>query len=278
MQTIATIAELRRARAALSGSLGFVPTMGYLHAGHMELVRRAKAENAHVAASIFVNPTQFGPNEDFAKYPRAFRRDSELLKQAGCDLLFAPQPEEIYPPGFDGYIDVGQVAQPLEGARRPGHFRGVATVVAKLFNIVQPTRAYFGQKDAQQVAVVKRMVRDLDLPVEIVTVPTVREPDGLALSSRNVYLSAAERQAALCLSRSLNKARDLWAKGERDAERLRQVVHGEIAAEPLAHIDYISLADAETLQELTGMVTRPALLSLVVKVGQPHLLDNLLLS
>lgn len=278
MQVISTIAEFRRARAAIQGSLGFVPTMGYLHEGHATLARRARTENEAVAASIFVNPTQFGPDEDFAKYPRALEHDLALLEQEGVALVFHPTVAEMYSNGFDTFIDVGKVAQPLEGSRRPGHFRGVATVVAKLFNLVQPTRAYFGQKDAQQVAVIKRMVRDLDMPVEIVVVPTVREPDGLAMSSRNVYLDPHQREAALCLWRGLKRAQELWTRGQRDADALRESVRREIGSEELARIDYVSLADAESLEELHGKVTRPALLSLAVQVGQPHLLDNVILA
>ena len=277
MRTIATIADFRRARGALRGTLGLVPTMGYLHEGHMTLVRRARAENDAVAASIFVNPTQFGQGEDFQHYPRDVPRDLAMLEKEGVDLVFTPEAAEMYPPGAETFIDVGKVAQPLEGARRPGHFRGVATVVAKLFNIVQPERAYFGQKDAQQVAVIKRMARDLDFPLEIVVVPTVREPDGLAMSSRNVYLDPRQRQAATCLSRGMALAQQRWAGGERDADTLRAIVTKEIAREPLASIVYVSLADADTLQEFHGRISRPALLSLVVQVGKPHLIDNALL-
>lgn len=276
MRVIETVAELRSWRRSISGTLGLVPTMGYLHAGHLALVQRARAENAQVAVSIFVNPTQFGPGEDYDRYPRDTERDLVLLREAGVDVVYMPTPDEMYPPGFDTAIDVGGITARLEGASRPHHFRGVATVVAKLFNQVQPDRAYFGQKDAQQLLVVRKMVRDLDLPVEIVPVPTVREPDGLALSSRNVALTPAERTAALSLSRGLFTAQDRYRAGERDADVLRAVVSEHLAAEPLVEPDYVSLADAETLEELT-VVDRPALLSLAARIGQTRLIDNVLL-
>jgi pantoate--beta-alanine ligase len=268
-----TIAECRAARAALDADLGFVPTMGYLHEGHLALVRRARAECPSVAASIFVNPTQFGPREDFARYPRDPERDLALLEKEGVDLVFMPETEEMYPPGFDTWVEVGTITRRLEGRARPGHFRGVATVVCKLFNIVQPRRAYFGEKDAQQLRVVRKMVRDLNLPVEIVPVPTVREADGLALSSRNVYLSPAERQQALALSAALRLAQELVARGERRASVIRARMRRRIRQEPDARIDYVSVADAETLEELT-VVDRPALVSLAVRIGTTRLIDN----
>ncbi|MSQ25263.1 MAG: pantoate--beta-alanine ligase [Dehalococcoidia bacterium] len=277
MQTLHTIPDFRRAHAALAGSLGLVPTMGYLHEGHLTLVRRAKEENDHVAVSIFVNPTQFGPAEDLAAYPRDLDRDLALLRKAGVDLVFNPSPAEMYPPGQESMIDTGSVSQPLEGQRRPGHFRGVATVVAKLFNIAQAQRAYFGAKDAQQVRVIQRMARDLDVPTAIIVVPTVREPDGLAMSSRNVYLTPPERIAARCLSRGLRLAEAGYAGGERSADALREVVRQTIAAEPLVTVDYISLADSETLAELEGPLTRAALLSLAVRIGKARLIDNVTL-
>ncbi len=276
MQTFHTIAEFRRARRRITGDLGLAPTMGFLHGGHLALVRRARAENDAVAASIFVNPTQFGPAEDFKDYPRDLDRDLALLSQEGVALVFNPQPEEMYPPGHDTGIETGAVSMPLEGARRPGHFRGVATVVAKLFNIVQPARAYFGQKDAQQVRVIQRMARDLDFPLEIVVVPTVREPDGLAMSSRNIYLDAKERLAARCLYRGLTRAQERWAQGERDAGALRRLVAETIEAEPLAAIDYVSVADPD-LSELEGPVEGSALLSLAVRIGPARLIDNVTL-
>src|SRR5262245_19894789 len=213
--------------------------MGYLHAGHVSLVERARRENARVAASVFVNPTQFGPQEDLARYPRDLERDLALLAEAGCDLVFAPEVAEMYPPGFGSTVDPGPVAEPLEGARRPGHFRGVATVVAKLFGIVQPDRAYFGEKDAQQLAVIHRLARDLDLAVEVVGCPTVREPDGLALSSRNSYLDVDDRRAAPVLYRALRAARERWLAGERDAEALRGVMGEVLQGEPRARVDYL---------------------------------------
>ncbi|MCX7617810.1 MAG: pantoate--beta-alanine ligase [Tepidiforma sp.] len=271
-------AAMQRWRRAHPGDLGFVPTMGYLHDGHLALVRRSRAENPLTVVSIFVNPTQFGPGEDFERYPRDEVRDLALLREAGVDAVYLPSAAEMYPPGYQTYVTVERVTQRLEGAARPGHFRGVATVVLKLFNAVSPTRAYFGRKDAQQLRVIRRMVRDLDLPVEIVPCEIVREPDGLAMSSRNVYLSPAQRAAAPVVKRALDAAAAAWAAGERDAEALRRIVRGVIAAEPLAALEYVSLADDETLDELEGRVERPALLSLVVRFGSTRLLDNLELS
>jgi pantoate--beta-alanine ligase len=276
MDVVRSIAACRAVRRAAPGSWGCVPTMGYLHAGHLALVERARAENERVAVSIFVNPLQFGPQEDLARYPRDLERDLGLLVALGVALVFAPAPEELYPSGFATTIDAGPVAAPLEGAARPGHFRGVATVVAKLFNIVQPDRAYFGQKDAQQVAVIRRMTRDLDLPVRIVVCPTVREPDGLALSSRNVYLQGPERAAAPVLYRALGAARDDYAAGTRDAEALRARLRAVFAAEPLARPEYVSVADPETLAELDTVGPGGALLSLAVRIGATRLIDNLL--
>jgi pantoate--beta-alanine ligase len=273
VKVAATVADCRRLRAELTGSLGFVPTMGALHAGHLALVRRSRADNEHTAASIFVNPAQFGPREDFSRYPRDPQRDLALLEAEGVDLVFMPPVEEVYPPGFDTWVTVGVLARRLEGKFRPGHFRGVATVVCKLLNVVQPRRAYFGEKDAQQLRVVRAMVRDLDLPVEIVPVPTVREPDGLALSSRNVYLSADERRQALALSAALRLAQELVAGGERRAGVIRARMRRLIAAQPDARIDYISVADSETLAELRT-IDRPALISLAVRVGGTRLIDN----
>lgn len=277
MRVVHTIAEARAVRRALPGTWGFVPTMGYLHEGHLSLVRRARAENDRVAVSIFVNPTQFGPHEDYARYPRDLERDLRLLEPLGVDLVFVPSVEEMYPPGFQTWVIVEEVSRPLEGASRPGHFRGVATVVAKLFNILQPDRAYFGQKDAQQTVVIRRMVQDLNIPVEIVICPTVREPDGLAMSSRNTYLNPEERRAATVLFRALQAAKARYEAGERDAERLREAMREVIRAEPLARIDYVSVAHPETLQELER-VEGPALLSLAVYIGTTRLIDNLMLS
>jgi pantoate--beta-alanine ligase len=276
MQVVKTITEIRALRQNLKGSVGFVPTMGFLHEGHLALVRRAKAENSVVAVSIYVNPTQFGPREDFGAYPRDLDRDLGLLRKEGTDIVFVPLDDEMYPPGFSSWVDVEKVTEPLEGATRPGHFRGVATVVAKLFNIVQPTRAYFGQKDAQQAVVIKRMVTDLDMSLEVVIVPTVRERDGLAMSSRNVYLSPKERQAATVLFKALMLARQLRKAGEKDAEKIRRQMTECIRKEPLARIDYVSIADTERLEEL-DLLERPALASLAVKIGKTRLIDNILL-
>ena len=274
MRTVVTIRELRDWRAGARGAVGFVPTMGYLHGGHVSLVERARRENEAVVASVFVNPTQFGPGEDLARYPRTLERDQRMLAEAGCDLLFALAQAEMYPAGFETFVDVGSVATPLEGERRPGHFRGVATVVLKLFGIVQPHRAYFGEKDAQQLAVIRRLVRDLDVAVAVIGCPTVREPDGLALSSRNTYLSAEERRAAPVLHRALTAARERWDAGERDAEALRCAMSDVLAAQPLARIDYVSVADPDTLRECST-ATLPVLFSLAVLLGRTRLIDNL---
>ncbi|HEX8958717.1 MAG TPA: pantoate--beta-alanine ligase [Solirubrobacterales bacterium] len=276
MRVIETVAEMHEARSGLAGSVGLVPTMGFLHEGHLSLVRASRAENARTVVSIFVNPTQFGPSEDFATYPRDVERDLSLLRAEGVDLVYAPTVAEMYPAGYSTYVEVGGVTERLEGAARPGHFRGVATVVAKLFAAVQPTRAYFGQKDAQQCAVIRKMVADLSFALEVRVMPTVREADGLALSSRNVYLRPDERVAALSLSRGLFAARDAWASGERDAEKLRGTVRAAIAAEPLVRLEYASVADAATLEE-AATVDRPALISLAARVGRTRLIDNVVL-
>ncbi len=267
---------MKRLRLKLAEPVGFVPTMGYLHRGHLSLVRRARSENQSVIVSIFVNPTQFGPGEDFDRYPRDPQRDLTLLEKEGVDVVFMPSAEELYQPQFGSWVVVDKLAQRLEGASRPGHFRGVTTVCAKLFNIVKPTRAYFGRKDAQQMVVIRKMVSDLNMNLEIVTLPTVREPDGLAISSRNAYLNPGERQAATILYKALNQAKELWIKGETSAERLRQEITATIKKEPLAEIDYISIANAETLDELDE-VTSPALVSLAVKIGSTRLIDNVVL-
>jgi pantoate--beta-alanine ligase len=273
MKTVATISDVREWRRAGQGSVGLVPTMGYLHAGHLSLLEAARRENGRVAASLFVNPTQFGPTEDLSRYPRDLARDKRLLEGAGCDLLFAPEGGVMYPPGFEAAVDVGSVAATLEGARRPGHFRGVATVVMKLFGIFQPDRAYFGQKDAQQLAVIRKMTRDLDVTVEIRACPTVRETDGLAMSSRNVYLTPEERRAAPALYRALESARDRWAAGERNAEALRKTMQSALAGEARLRVDYVSVADPDTCRELE-MVDGPALLSLAAFLGKARLIDN----
>lgn len=276
MKTVTTLAELRTARAALNGSVGFVPTMGYLHAGHLSLVQRAKQDNASVVVSIFVNPAQFGPNEDLDAYPRDIPRDLQMLQDAGVDLVWLPTPEVMYPPGFQTWIDLEQITQPLEGGMRPGHFRGVATVVAKLFNAVGPDKAYFGQKDAQQVAVIRRMALDLNFPLEVVVGPTQREADGLALSSRNKYLSDAERAAAPVLYRALQAAQAAYTGGERNADALRALMQQHIEQEPLARLQYVSCAHPLTLHELST-INDGALLSLAVYFGSTRLIDNIVL-
>ncbi len=271
-----TLGELRTALPLLDRPLGFVPTMGYLHEGHISLARRAREECKGVAASIFVNPTQFGPNEDLSKYPRDLERDLKMLEEVGVDLVWIPTPEIMYPPGYQTWVEVEDVTRGLEGAQRPGHFRGVTTVVTKLFNAVGPEKAYFGQKDAQQAAVIRRMTADLNFPIEIVVCPTVREPDGLAMSSRNIYLDPAQRKAATILYRALSAARAAYEKGERDADKLRQVVKRTMEAEPLAQLQYVSCADYTTLQEL-DRVTGKALLSMAVFFGKTRLIDNFVL-
>ena len=276
MMIISTIDELRSARRLFDEPLGLVPTMGYLHEGHLSLVRRAKAECRHAAVSIFVNPTQFGPNEDLSKYPRDLDRDLHLLEAENVDLVWTPAPDDMYPPGFQTWVEVQEMTRPLEGAQRPGHFRGVTTVVSKLFNAVQPAKAYFGQKDAQQAAVIRQMTRDLNFPIEIVVCPIVREPDGLALSSRNVYLDPEQRTAATVLYRSLVAAKSAYDKGEHNARTLREIMKDTLASEPLARMQYVSCADYDTLEELDE-VTGKTLLSMAVFMGKTRLIDNFVL-
>jgi pantoate--beta-alanine ligase len=276
MQVVRKISELRALREKLGGTVGFVPTMGYLHKGHMSLVKQALAENPVVIVSIYVNPAQFGPKEDFGAYPRDLNRDLELLRDAGVNVVFVPSDEEMYPSEFSSWVDVEKVTERLEGASRPGHFRGVATVVAKLFGIVRPSRAYFGQKDAQQVIVIKRMAVDLNMGIEIVAVPTLRESDGLAMSSRNTYLNSGERQAATILFKALTVARQLTSDGEKDAERIRGQMISIIQKERLASIDYVSIAHADTLREL-DLIESPALALLAVRIGRTRLIDNMVL-
>jgi len=276
MKVIEKIGDMKRLRRELTEPVGFVPTMGYFHEGHLALVRRARAENPTVVVSIFVNPTQFGRQEDFGNYPRDLQRDLAILEKERVDIVFMPSVAEMYLPQFNSWVEVGKVTERLEGAFRPGHFRGVTTVVAKLFNIVQPTRAYFGQKDAQQAVVIKKMVADLNMNLEIITVPTVREPDGLAMSSRNAYLNPEERQAALVLYQALSLAQQLWLQGEKDAQAIRQQMIDLIQKEPLAEIDYVSIAAPETLGEL-DIVNPPALVSLAVSIGNTRLIDNVVL-
>lgn len=261
--------------------LGLVPTMGALHDGHLSLTRRARADSATMAVSIFVNPTQFGAGEDFNSYPRSFERDLDLLAEQGTNLVFAPPPEEVYPDGFDTWIEPGSVAEGQEGEARPGHFKGVATVVAKLFSIVRADRAYFGQKDGQQVAVIRRMAQDLNLGVEVVTMPTIREADGLALSSRNAYLTTDQRQAAPVIYRALCAAQELWRGGEQDAGRLRAAAMAVLQAEPmLESVDYVSVVDADSMAPVERADTsggRRVMVAVAAKLGQPRLIDNIIL-
>ncbi|HEX7221900.1 MAG TPA: pantoate--beta-alanine ligase [Candidatus Limnocylindrales bacterium] len=272
-RVIHTRAELRDALGAVARPIGLVPTMGWLHDGHRALIRQARAADATTVVTIFVNPRQFNVPEDYTRYPRDEARDLEICETERVDVVFAPDPTEVYPPGFDTTVRVGAIATPLEGAARPGHFDGVATVVAVLFGLVGADHAYFGQKDAQQVMVIRQMARDLAIPTEVIACPTVREPDGLALSSRNVHLSPAERAAAPVLRAALLDARDRWVGGERSADRLRDAMRKRLTAEPLADIEYVSVADGTTLQEL-DVVDRPALLSLAVRFGNTRLIDN----
>jgi pantoate--beta-alanine ligase len=276
MRTTEHPAELKTIRKSLDGDFGLVPTMGALHPGHASLVTRAKAECDFVGVSIFVNPAQFGPGEDLGKYPRTIQQDLVLLESLGVDVVWIPSVASIYPPGFQTWITVEELSKPLEGIRRPGHFRGVTTIVAKLLNSFMPDRAYFGQKDAQQAAIIRRMVRDLNFPVEIVVCPTLRESDGLALSSRNVYLNREERKAATIIYRALSAAKDRYDEGEKDAETLRKVMRTVLASETLAREEYVAVVNPETLEELQS-VDSHALLLLAVRVGGVHLIDNFLL-
>jgi pantoate--beta-alanine ligase len=276
MRAVESLAELRQARQALTNPLGLVPTMGFLHDGHISLVRRAREENPSVAVSIFVNPTQFAPDEDLEDYPRDLDRDLGLLEAAGVDLVWTPGADDVYPEEFQTWVTVDDLTQPLEGARRPGHFKGVTTVVAKLFLAFQPQRAYFGQKDAQQAVVIRRMTRDLNFALDVVVCPIMREPDGLAMSSRNTYLDPAEREAATVLNRALASAEQAYGAGTRDADALRDILTQILAAEPLAEPEYVSAADPDTLQELNGDA-EDVLLSMAVRVGRTRLIDNRLL-
>jgi pantoate--beta-alanine ligase len=273
MKIVSTLTELRATRLHLPGPVGFVPTMGYLHAGHISLVQAAKAGCASVIASIFVNPTQFGPNEDLAKYPRDLPRDLALLESAGVDLVWTPSEGDLYPSGFQTWVEVEGLTHRLEGDSRPGHFRGVTTIVIKLFHAVNPDKAYFGQKDAQQALVVQRMTQDLDFQIEIVVCPIQRESDGLAMSSRNVHLNPKERKAATVLFRALSAAKSAYDSGEREAEKLRTLVRQAVAAEPLAVLEYVSCANNDSLEEL-DTISAKALLSMAVFVGKTRLIDN----
>jgi pantoate--beta-alanine ligase len=277
MQVVTTINELREARQALKGRVGLVPTMGYLHKGHLSLVQAAKEDCTAVIATIFVNPTQFAANEDLSSYPRDLPRDLDFLRDAGVNLVFTPTPDIIYPKGYQTYIEVEKASQGRESASRPTHFRGVATVVAKLFNIAQADRAYFGQKDAQQVVVIRQMARDLNFLTQIHVCPIVREGDKLAMSSRNVYLTPEERAIAPILNQALRATGDLYGSGERDPHALRQKALEVLATQPLAQTDYVSVALAKNLQEIETPSSEALLLSLAVKIGKPRLLDNCIL-
>lgn len=277
MIVVDTVNDVRMQRWSDPGmSWGFVPTMGYLHEGHLSLVRRARSENDRVAVSIFVNPMQFAPNEDLATYPQDLNRDISLLEQETVDLVYVPDRKAMYPPGYQTTVTVEQVTKVLEGASRPTHFQGVATIVAKLFNIIQPTRAYFGQKDAQQAVVIRRMVRDLNFNLKLVICPIVREPDGLAMSSRNIRLTADQRKAALVLHHSLLAAQVLIQQGERRANTVRRLMTDILADEPLARVDYVSVANPLTLEEI-DTIDNQVLCSLAVFFGNVRLIDNLLI-
>jgi pantoate--beta-alanine ligase len=276
MRTINSMDEFRAARLSLYGTIGLVPTMGYLHEGHLSLVKRAKAECESVVVSIFVNPTQFGANEDLSKYPRDLERDLSLLQPLGVDLVWNPTPEAMYPAGYQTWVEVKKLTRPLEGAMRPEHFKGVTTIVAKLFNAVQPQRAYFGQKDAQQAAVIRQMVQDLNFPIEMVICPTTREADGLAMSSRNKYLEGADRPAATILFRALSAAKSAYVGGERNAEKLRILMKDTLASEPRTQMQYVSCADYDTLEEL-DVVSGKSLLLMAALIGKTRLIDNFIL-
>jgi pantoate--beta-alanine ligase len=280
MQILKTIAEVRQwvqeCRRA-GEAIHFVPTMGYFHEGHLSLMRRAKADGGRVIVSLFVNPLQFGPQEDFERYPRDFERDRAMAESVGVDAMFVPEASEMYPPDFQTQVRVQRLSQPLCGRSRPGHFEGVATVVLKLFHIVTPDRAYFGEKDYQQLRIIQQLVRDLNLTVEIVPCPIVREPDGLAMSSRNVYLTPEERAAATVLYRSLQWAQEQVAQGMRDAHVLREQVQAQIAASPYARIDYVEIVDAETLEPLE-VIDRPARIAVAAYFGKARLIDNMALT
>ena len=277
LKILYTHAEMFAARAAMQGTIGFVPTMGFLHQGHLSLVRRAVDENDHAIVSIFVNPTQFGPAEDLSKYPRDLERDLAMISELGNVLVWIPDAKEMYPDNFQTWVEVEGLTKPLEGEMRPGHFRGVTTVVAKLFNAVQPSKAYFGQKDFQQAAVIGQMARDLSYPTKIVVCPTMREADGLAMSSRNSYLNPQERAAAPVLWQALQATGEAYAKGERDARVLVSDIENRIKHEPLAKIQYVRCSDALTLADVEGDLRGPAVISLAVFFGATRLIDNILL-
>jgi pantoate--beta-alanine ligase len=277
MLVVEGINAMRRARWDLEGTVGFVPTMGFLHAGHLSLIELARKQNDHVAVSIFVNPTQFGAGEDFAAYPRDLNRDLAMLDAAGVDLVFTPRADAMFPEGFETWVEPGPIADRLEGLARPGHFRGVNTVVLKLFNIVLPERAYFGQKDAQQVAVIKSMVRDLNVPIEIVVGPTLREPDGLAMSSRNTYLTAYERNVAPIIYRSLQAAQNAWRSGEQNPSALRDIVRKAIALNKDVDLDYVAVSHGQSLEDVQ-IAAEGDIISLAARLGRARLIDNIVLT
>ena len=276
MQVVHTIAGMKKLRRECADSVGLAPTMGFLHEGHLALARQAKFENAVAVATIFVNPTQFGPGEDFKSYPRDLDRDLALLDEVKTDIVFVPSDKEMYPRGYDTWVEVRGITAKLEGKSRPTHFQGVTTVCNKLFQIIEPDRAYFGQKDAQQAIVIQRMVSDLNMNLDIVVCPTVRESDGLAMSSRNTYLTMDERTSAVVLYKSLCLAKDMYDRGERDAAVIKQAMNSLISGVAAAKIDYISIADTDTLDEV-DMIGGKALVSLAVRLGKPRLIDNIIL-
>jgi pantoate--beta-alanine ligase len=279
MRTFQQVSAMRAYMRAVredQKSVGFVPTMGALHEGHLSLIRRARGDCDVVVVSIFVNPTQFGPNEDFARYPRDLSRDSRLTQEAGVDALFYPEVDEMYPPGFQTFVEAPQIARRWEGERRPGHFRGVATVCVKLFQIVQPDRVYFGMKDYQQLKVVERVVADLNIPVTVVPCPTIREPDGLAMSSRNVYLDAASRNSSLTIYRALKKVEELYERGEQSVSVLEKTMQGVLRSDPAIQIDYAVIVDSETLEPIEILENNGVAL-IAVRIGNTRLIDNLVL-
>ena len=276
MKTIIGLDKLRTSRLSLAGTVGLVPTMGYLHEGHLSLIRLAKSECDNVVVSIFVNPTQFGANEDLSKYPRDLERDLSLIEPLGVDLVWTPTAEVMYPTGYQTWVEVDAITRPLEGSMRPTHFKGVTNVVAKLFNAVQPHKAYFGPKVAQQAAVIRQMVRDLNFPVDVIVCPIVREADGLAMSSRNKYLEGADRKAATVLFRALSAAKDAYEGGERNAEVLRGKMKEVLEGEPRAQMQYVSCADYDSLEEL-DVIKGKTLLSMAVILGKTRLIDNFVL-
>jgi len=276
MQVAHTIAEMKKLRRKCKGGVGLVPTMGYLHEGHLELVKQAKSENRVAVATIFVNPTQFGPSEDFKSYPRDLDRDLALLEKVKTDIVFIPSDKEMYPEGYNTWVEVRGITAKLEGKSRPTHFQGVTTVCNKLFNIIEPDRAYFGQKDAQQATVIQKMVTDLNMNLDIVVCPTVRESDGLAMSSRNTYLTKEDRASAVVLHKSLCLAKDMYGKGERDAAAIKRAMESLISGVAAAKLDYISIADTGTLDEVDTIRGR-VLVSLAVRLGKPRLIDNIIL-